>query len=266
MHRTCAAQRGSAMHTRDDSNGSNGSGRKPSATPERLKTYHEGQPFPGHIGRTWDVSEPAFPVPPTAPPGAPNILYVVLDDVGFGWSDTFGGLVETPNITRLAEERPEVRQLPHDGALLADARVPAHRPESPLGRNGKHHRARERVSPATTAGSRMDKAAIASMLHEHGYTSFALGKWHNTPSEETGVQRALRSLAHFGRVFGFDRFYGFFGGDNSQWYPKLYPRSRADRSAALARGGLSPLGGPHRQGDRPSSPITRPSAPDKPWL
>jgi arylsulfatase len=49
------------------------------------------------------VSEPAFPVPPKAPLGAPNILYVVLDDVGFGWSDTFGGLVETPNMTRLAE-------------------------------------------------------------------------------------------------------------------------------------------------------------------
>ncbi len=69
-----------------------------------MKTYREGEPFPGRIGRTWDQSEPAFPVPPTAPDGAPNIIYIVLDDVGFGACDTFGGLIETPNITRLADQ------------------------------------------------------------------------------------------------------------------------------------------------------------------
>src|SRR5690349_6991190 len=67
-----------------------------------MKTYHEGEVFPGRIGRTWDTSEPAFPIPRPAPPGAPNILYVVLDDVGFGACTTFGGLIETPNITKLA--------------------------------------------------------------------------------------------------------------------------------------------------------------------
>src|SRR5215470_12450462 len=87
-------------------NGSgNGSKAQTAGEKERshVKTYHEGERFPGRIGRTWDVSEPAFPVPPKAPAGAPNILYVVLDDVGFGWTDTFGGLVETPNMTRLAD-------------------------------------------------------------------------------------------------------------------------------------------------------------------
>src|SRR3954469_25504960 len=77
----------------------NGQGQK--VEPPAVKTYREGEPFPGRIGRTWDVSEPAFRVPPKAPPGSPNVLYIVLDDVGFGWADSFGGLVETPNLTRL---------------------------------------------------------------------------------------------------------------------------------------------------------------------
>ena len=68
-----------------------------------LKTYREGSTFNGRIGRWWAESEPAFPMKPKAPKGAPNVVYVVLDDVGFGWCDTFGGLVETPNITRLAD-------------------------------------------------------------------------------------------------------------------------------------------------------------------
>ena len=63
----------------------NGHGGKPAraAADVSPKTYLEGEPFPGRIGRTWDVSEPAFPVEPKPPPGAPNVLYIVLDDVGF---------------------------------------------------------------------------------------------------------------------------------------------------------------------------------------
>ena len=98
------------MATRKSKNGgekgSSGEGASPpkaTAGVPQVKTYLAGQPFPGRIGRTWDVSEPAFPVPPKAPAGAPNVLYIILDDVGFGWSDTFGGLVETPNMTRLAK-------------------------------------------------------------------------------------------------------------------------------------------------------------------
>src|SRR6185295_3645726 len=56
-----------------------------------MKTYLEGHKFNGRVGRTWKESEPSFPVHAKAPPGAPNIVYVVLDDVGYGWSDTFGG-------------------------------------------------------------------------------------------------------------------------------------------------------------------------------
>ncbi|WGL52589.1 sulfatase-like hydrolase/transferase [Nocardioides sp. BP30] len=69
-----------------------------------MRTYLEGERFPGEIGRTWEDSEPAFPMPPTAPADAPNVSYVIIDDIGFGWIEPFGGLIRTPNTDRLAQD------------------------------------------------------------------------------------------------------------------------------------------------------------------
>jgi arylsulfatase A-like enzyme len=194
------------------------SGHGKSAPP--VKTYVEGQPFPGHIGRTWDVSEPAFPVAPTPPKGAPNILYIILDDVGFGWSSTFGGLIETPNITKLADHGLKYVNF-HTTALCSPTRACL--------LTGRNHHSVGMANitelatgyPGYNGRQPKDKAAIGSILHEHGYVSFALGKWHNTASEETGPSGPYDRWPS-GGVFGFDRFYGFFGGDSNQWYPKLY--------------------------------------------
>ena len=68
-----------------------------------MKTYLEGDRFPGKVGRTIADSEAAFPMPPEAPEGAPNVMYIVIDDIGFGWIEPFGGAIRTPNIARLAE-------------------------------------------------------------------------------------------------------------------------------------------------------------------
>jgi arylsulfatase A-like enzyme len=210
----------SKVHRRDAAGGgpakANGHG-KP-APP--MKTYVEGQPFPGRIGRTWDVSEPAFPVPPTPPKGAPNVLYVILDDVGFGWSSTFGGLIETPNITKLADGGLKYVNF-HTTALCSPTRACL--------LTGRNHHSVGMANitelstgyPGYNGRQPKDKAAIGSILHEYGYVSFALGKWHNTASEETGPSGPYDRWPS-GGVFGFDRFYGFFGGDSNQWYPKLY--------------------------------------------
>ncbi|HET6747729.1 MAG TPA: sulfatase-like hydrolase/transferase [Actinomycetes bacterium] len=72
--------------------------------PGAMKTCREGERFPGRIGRTWEDSEPAFPMPPAAPAGVPNVLYVIVDDIGFGWTQPFGGLIRTPNIQRPADD------------------------------------------------------------------------------------------------------------------------------------------------------------------
>lgn len=64
--------------------------------------YQPEAPFPGVIGRTIGESSPACPQPLRAKPGAPNVLFIVLDDVGYGQMSPFGGLVQTPNIEKLA--------------------------------------------------------------------------------------------------------------------------------------------------------------------
>jgi arylsulfatase A-like enzyme len=209
------------MAKKSDGSGKGGNGKTAATPPDPgVKTYHEGEPFPGRIGRTWDVSEPAFPVPRKAPAGAPNILYIVLDDVGFGWTDTFGGLVETPNITRLKKNG--LGYVNHHTTALCS-------PTRACLLTGRNHHSVGMANitelatgfPGYNGRQTQDKAGIAAMLHQHGYTSFALGKWHNTPSEETSIVGPYDRWPT-GPVFGFDKFYGFFGGDSNQWYPKLY--------------------------------------------
>jgi len=70
-----------------------------------LREYKSGTTFRGVIGRTIQGSSPAWPEPPRAKPGAPNVLFIILDDTGFGQLGCFGGLINTPNIDRLAENR-----------------------------------------------------------------------------------------------------------------------------------------------------------------
>jgi arylsulfatase len=228
-----------------------------------VKTYLEGEPFPGRIGRTWDVSEQAWPVPPTAPPNAPNVLYIILDDVGFGWADTFGGLVETPNMTRLANAG--LRYVNHHTTALCS-------PTRACLLTGRNHHSVGMANitelatgfPGYNGRQPQDKAAIGAMLHPHGYTSFALGKWHNTPSEETSISGPYDRWPT-GPVFGFDRFYGFFGGDSNQWYPKLYMDQQPIDQPKL------PEQGYHLSedlADRAMDFIANhiSVAPDKPWL
>ena len=77
---------------------------------------------------------------PKAPEGAPNVLMIVWDDVGYGAMDVFGGPIETPTMRRIAECGPALLELPHDGALLAHAFEPAHRTQRHEQRHGVHHR------------------------------------------------------------------------------------------------------------------------------
>ena len=86
-----------------------------------LVTYEDGEPFPGVIGRTSDKSSPAWPTPPRAPEGAPNVVIFVLDDVGFGQLSSFGGLVETPVLDRFADSGLRYTNM-HTTALCSPSR------------------------------------------------------------------------------------------------------------------------------------------------
>ena len=98
--------------------------------------------FEGVVGRTYAESEGWWPPLPSAPEGAPNVVIVLLDDVGYAQLGCYGSDIATPCFDRLAGRRAPLLELPHHGALLADAGVPAHRPQPPLERHGPHRRVR----------------------------------------------------------------------------------------------------------------------------
>ncbi|WP_238845457.1 arylsulfatase [Nostoc edaphicum] len=173
--------------------------------------------FKGKIGITYKESEPDFPKPIKAPENAPNVLLVLLDDVGFGQTSTFGGLIDTPNLDRLAERGLRYNQF-HTTALCSPTRAALL-----TGRN--HHSVNTGVVqelatgyPGYTAILPRSAATIAEVLRDYGYNTAAFGKWHNTPDYETS---AAGPFDRWPTGLGFEYFYGFLGGDTNQWSPAL---------------------------------------------
>jgi arylsulfatase len=149
--------------------------------------------------------------------GAPNVVFVVLDDTGFGQLGCYGSPIETPNFDRLAAGGLRYSNM-HTTALCSPSRSCII-----TGRN--HHSngmacITELASgfPGYDGVMPFENGMLSEILREHGYNTFMVGKWHLTPSnEETGAGPYTRWP--LGR--GFERFYGFLGGDTSQWYPDL---------------------------------------------
>ncbi len=173
--------------------------------------------FQGKIGITYKESQPDFPKPIKAPENAPNVLLVLLDDVGFGQTSTFGGLIDTPNLDRLAERGLRYNQF-HTTALCSPTRAALL-----TGRN--HHSVSTGVItelatgyPGYTAILPRSAATIAEVLRNYGYNTAAFGKWHNTPDYETS---AAGPFDRWPTGLGFEYFYGFLGGDTNQWSPAL---------------------------------------------
>lgn len=188
-----------------------------------LTEYQPGSKFPGKIGRTVDVSTPAWPAPMRAKDGAPNILFFVLDDVGYGQLSAFGGLVETPNIDRVANSGLRYANM-HTTALCSPTRACIL-----TGRN--HHSSGVACIMELATGypgydGRMpfENGMLPEMLVNQGYNTFCLGKWHLSPAEENTAAGPLHRWP-LGR--GFDRFYGFLGGETNQWYPDLTQDNKA---------------------------------------
>ena len=102
--------------------------------------------FKGVIGRTTEDSKPDFPQPVSAPPGAPNVLLILTDDVGFGASSVFGGPVPTPTFEALASNGLRYNEFNTTAFVLADARGPHHGARSAHGAHGHHHGAQPRLS------------------------------------------------------------------------------------------------------------------------
>jgi arylsulfatase A-like enzyme len=185
--------------------------------------YPQGSRFPGRIGLTTTDSTPAWPQPIRAAEGAPNVLFFVLDDVGYGQLSAFGGLVETPNIDRVAASGLRFSNM-HTTALCSPTRSCI--------LTGRNHHSNGVASIMETAtgypgyDARMpfENGMLSEMLRAEGYNTFCIGKWHLSPSEDNTAAGPFHRWP-IGR--GFERFYGFLGGETNQWYPDLTEDNRA---------------------------------------
>lgn len=218
------------------------------------------QPFNGHIGRTAKDSTPDFPEEVEAPKGAPNILLIMTDDVGFGASTTFGGPVPTPTMDWLAEAGLRYTQF-HTTALCSPTRAALL-----SGRN--HHSNATGVIMELGTGysgynSLMPKSSgtFAEVLKQNGYNTAWYGKNHNVPDWQSS-QAGPFDLWPIG--LGFEYFYGFIGGDANQWAPALFEGTKP----------IEPhhdVNDYHLDEDLANHAIARirmlnAVAPDKPWL
>lgn len=154
---------------------------------------------------------------PAAPEAAPNVLMIVWDDVGYGAMDAFGGPIETPTMRRIADVGLRYSNF-HTTALCSPTRA-----SLLTGRNATTNGMATIAEfsagfPGISCRIPFENGFISEVLAEWGYNTYALGKWHLTPGEETDLS-AFKGRWPLGR--GFERFYGFLGGESNQWYPDL---------------------------------------------
>jgi arylsulfatase A-like enzyme len=174
--------------------------------------------FHGRIGSTYADSEADVIPLPTAPADAPNVLLVMLDDVGFGQASTFGGPANTPTLQRLADEGLRYNRF-HTTALCSPTRAALL-----SGRN--HHSVHNGCITELATGFPgydgqwpKEAACVAEILQGNRYSTAAFGKWHNTPDHELG---ACGPFDRWPVGKGFDYFFGFQGGESSQWHTPLF--------------------------------------------
>ncbi len=195
--------------------------------------YDPGTSFPGVIGRTADESEPAWPRPVRAVAGSPNVMIVVLDDTGFGQLGCYGSPIATPNLDRLAARGLRYNNM-HTTALCSPSRACIL-----TGRN-HHSNAMACITEAATGypgynGSiPFENGFLSEMLLQHGYNTYMVGKYHLLPSSEE-TPAGPYDRWPLGR--GFQRYYGFLGGDTSQWDPDLvYDNHQVEPPRTAAEG------------------------------
>jgi arylsulfatase len=153
-----------------------------------------------------------------APEGAPNVILVLVDDLGFAGTSQFGGPVSTPTFDRIASEGIYYNNF-HTTAVCSPTRAAI--------KSGRNHQVNnmgfitEMATgfPGNTGEIPQDVTPVAEMLRLNGYSTGAFGKWHETATWETSVSGPMDRWPH---RQGFDKFYGFFGGETNQWAPFVY--------------------------------------------
>lgn len=162
--------------------------------------------------------KPPVPFSVTAPADAPNVVIVLIDDLGFGATSSFGGPIPTPTLDELASTGLRYNNF-HTTALCSPTRAALK-----SGRN--HHTVNmgfitemATAFPGDTGQIPNATAPLAEMLRLNGYSTAAFGKWHETAAWETGVSGPFD---RWPTRQGFDKFYGFIGGETNQWAPYIF--------------------------------------------
>jgi len=231
------------------------------AAPRAAQLPQPDPAFTGTIGQTYRDSTASFPLPVKAPKGSPNVLLVLLDDVGFGMCSTFGGPVPTPHLQKLADNGLKYTRF-HTTALCSPTRAALL-----AGRN--HHTCGTGVIiemgtgfPGYTGIIPRSTALVSQVLRDNGYATGMFGKWHNTPEPD------ISPAGPFDRWptgLGFDYFYGFNQGETHQYYPVIY------RNTNWVPQPKSPEQGYHFTADMTDEAIAwtrnvRAADPHKPWF
>ncbi|MBS2027450.1 MAG: arylsulfatase [Deltaproteobacteria bacterium] len=180
-------------------------------------------PFRGKIERNASQSTPYWAPRVVPPKNAPNVLLIMTDDTGYGVTSTFGGVVPTPNLDRIAARGLRYTNF-NSTALCSPTRAALI-----TGRN--HHSMGFGVVAEQATGfpgydsvMTRDKATIGKILKDHGYWTAWIGKDHNTPTYQASQ---AGPFDQWPTGMGFDYFYGFVGGDTSQWQPNLFRNTSA---------------------------------------
>jgi len=175
-------------------------------------------PFAGVVDTNASQSKPDFPVEVSAPAGAPNVLLIMTDDVGYGAASTFGGPVATPVMDMLAASGLRYNEF-HTTALCSPTRAALI-----TGRN--HHNVASGVITEFATGfdgynSLVPKSAasVGEILKDNGWNTGWWGKMHNVPDWKSSTSGPFDLWPN---GLGFEYFYGFLGGDANQWRPALY--------------------------------------------
>jgi arylsulfatase len=175
-------------------------------------------PFGGTINLDSKDSKPFWPPTVVPPKGAPNVLLIMTDDQGYGVSGTFGGVIPTPALDRIAKAGLRYTQF-HSTSLCSPTRAALI-----TGRN--HHSVGFGVITEMSTGYPgydsvigKDSATIGKILKDNGYATAWIGKDHNTPSYQLSL---AGPFDQWPSGMGFDHFYGFMGGETDQWTPFLF--------------------------------------------
>ncbi len=182
--------------------------------------YDPVQPYHGKIGKTIAETQQEWPQRLRAAEDAPNVICILIDDIGFGAASTFGGLIPTPAFDSLANQGLRYTNF-HTTGVCSPTRAALL-----TGRNSHAVSFGSNAAAGTPGYFRQlpfETATIAEVLRENGYNTYAVGKWHLTPPSD------LTQAGPFNRYptsRGFDHYYGFLGGATDQYHPLLWEDTR----------------------------------------